>query len=78
MSPKGWPVNKLGRLLDWFLPGLIGLCPIGTFAYHDAGIEHDAGIKAEAPPYESKSAGRRVMVSDTLQGRPASLSPAGE
>ena len=52
-------MRKLGRWWDWFLPGLICLCPMGALAYYNAALEH------EVLHFESKRAGRRALVSES-------------
>jgi hypothetical protein len=52
-------MRKLGRWWDWFLPGLICLCPMGALAYYNASLEN------EMPHFESKRVGRRAPVSES-------------
>lgn len=51
-------MSKLGRILDWILPGLICLSPMGAIAYYDGGAED------EAPHSESKRTAPRAAISD--------------
>jgi hypothetical protein len=55
-------MSKLGRFWDWLLPGLICLCPMGAMAYYNAAAE------TEARHLDSKRAGRRSLVSNSLMG----------
>ena len=52
-------MDKRRRYWNWFLPGLICLCPMGALAYYNAGPEH------EVLHFESKRAGRRAQVSES-------------
>jgi hypothetical protein len=52
-------MDKRRRYWNWFLPGLICLCPMGALAYYNAALEH------EVLHFESKRAGRRALVSES-------------
>jgi hypothetical protein len=41
-SQKVVAMNRLVRLWDWLLPGLISLSPIGAIAYYNAGAAEEA------------------------------------
>ena len=44
-------MSKLGRFWDWFLPGLISLCPMGAIAQCNTGAE-DVTLHHESPRLE--------------------------
>ena len=58
-------MSKLGRFWEWFLPGLIYLCPIGAgaIAYCNTGAEGEAS-RHESPRLERPASGvpRRSVV----------------
>jgi len=55
-------MQKLERVWDWLLPGLISLSPMGAIAYYNAVAEE------EAPQPEPAGVGRRALLSDELRG----------
>jgi hypothetical protein len=55
-------MSKLRRLLDWLMPGLIYLSPMGALAYYTAGAEQEPS-QHELPRVEE-----RALVFDALTG----------
>lgn len=63
-------MSTIGRLLDWLLPRLICLCPMGAIAYHNADVAQGASM-ATGPGEHALLIHQRVRGVPTPIIRPA-------